>query len=687
MNEIRLTGCPFQPMSAYLKALAIFRLVAEQADEYARGFWENQYFVLRSTLDGPGLMDFFVGRYRPTPILSPWNGGSGFYAKDRRIGVDAIRTTAMDRFSQYKADLAIAQEIVAESGGEKAGSAKEEEGRRSRILRECRNRLSDCAIEWLDAAVAIAADGKRAFAPILGTGGNEGRLDYTNNFMENLAKVLISPDKKTPVRELLEHALFDTPSGGLQDIAVGQYDPGRSGGANQGNGIEAKSVANPWNSILTLEGAIAWSGGIYRKQGISYRSFLCSPFTVRPSAVGFGSAVDKDETTARAEVWTPLWGRPARYGEVQSLLREGRAQVDGQPARNGLEFAQAAASLGIDRAISSFVRYSLLKRRGDSYIALPAGHFPVRYRRTADNIRELTPFVERADFTARGSQSEAANSWLPLKHDVQEAMYKALLFEGPEHLVEVLAAFGAMSRWLMVRGHSPSWRDRLNSSWARHCAGRVEGRIARAIASFRPHDTAGLFVASLNRDSDNFAWRGPNLAARMFSVLRSVTLAAQNSEESPFRARYLARPGDVAAFLAGETDDELIENLIFAFVWAKQSPECFDAHGLTDLRLWTNYCVLKQLFAPESQAGVVGANGSVRIKPDSAIPALLAAGRVADATNVAIRRLRVSGFRPVMDYGRDVGDGTRLGAALLIPVAGMDKIREMAVGQADLVEG
>jgi CRISPR-associated protein Csx17 len=675
-------------MSAYLKALAIFRLVSEQADQSARAFWGDEYFVLVSALDKAALIEFFLKRYHPTPVLAPWNGGSGFYAKDRKVGIDAIRATTDERFAEYKADLAKATEMVSDIGGEKAGSVKEEDVRRTDILRKCRNHLSDRAVEWLDAAIAIASDGKRAFAPILGTGGNEGRLDYTNNFMENLSRLLIDPGKKLPVDALLEHALFETPSGGFQDIAVGQYDPGRSGGANQGAGIFGAAVANPWNAVLTIEGAIAWSGGIYRKQGISYRSFWCSPFTVRPSAVGLGSAVEKDETTARAEVWTPLWKRRARYGEIRSLLREGRAQVDGRPAKNGLEFAQAVASLGIDRAISSFVRYSLLKRRGDSYIALPAGCFPVHYRTAADGVRELVPYVDRADYTARGSQDEAASSWLPLKRGAQEAMFKALLFEGSEHLVDVLASFGAMCRWLMARGQNPSWPGRLNSKWVRECAERREGRIAVAIASLSSHDVAGSFQASLNRDSENYAWKGPTLAARMFSVLRSRTLAAQNSDQSPFRARYFARPEDIAAFLAAETDDDLIENLIFAFVHAK-IPERRDERGVKHLRLWTNYCVLKQLFAPESHAGVTGPDGAIRLKPDSAIPALLAAGRVAEATNVAIRRLRVSGLRPAIQCGRDVGDGVRLGAALLIPVAGIDKIRELAVrpaGPAEVID-
>src|SRR5581483_6179816 len=91
---------------------------------------------------------------------------------------------------------------------EAAGEIANEDERRTEILRRCRNELSDKCVEWLDAAIAISAEEKRAFAPILGTGGNEGRLDYTNNFMENVSRLLIAPEKKTPVRDLLEHSLF-----------------------------------------------------------------------------------------------------------------------------------------------------------------------------------------------------------------------------------------------------------------------------------------------------------------------------------------------------------------------------------------------------------------------------------------------------------------------------------------------
>ena len=45
---------------AYLKALGIFRLVAEQKDTDARAWWHNDTFTLSTTLDRDGLVEFLL---------------------------------------------------------------------------------------------------------------------------------------------------------------------------------------------------------------------------------------------------------------------------------------------------------------------------------------------------------------------------------------------------------------------------------------------------------------------------------------------------------------------------------------------------------------------------------------------------------------------------------------------------
>jgi CRISPR-associated protein Csx17 len=89
-------------MAAYLKALAVLRLVSEQTDAEAKGCWQGNMFCVESKLDEPGLVRFFLEEYRPTPIVAPWNGGSGFHEGDRRVGMDAILSSDAVRFEEYR---------------------------------------------------------------------------------------------------------------------------------------------------------------------------------------------------------------------------------------------------------------------------------------------------------------------------------------------------------------------------------------------------------------------------------------------------------------------------------------------------------------------------------------------------------------------------------------------------------
>lgn len=526
--------------------------------------------------------------------------------------------------------------------------------------------LCDRAVEWLDASVGISATDERAFAPVLGTGGNEGRLDYTNNFMQRIGALLIAPDKKTPVRDLLSNALFGAETGGLQDAAAGQFDPGRAGGANQGQGIEEDALTNPWDLILTLEGAVAWASGLYRRQGVGYRSMLCSPFTVGASAVGYGSAAQKDD--ARAEIWAPLWGNPATYAEIKVLVREGRADVSGRPAATGLQFAEAVCSLGIDRGIGRFVRYNLLKRRGDSYVALPAGIFPAEYRRHSDRIRELDAFVAGFD-----------NSLL---RPVQSAMFEALLRDNTERMRAVMVALGRLIRRLALTGGKLP-RPRLDANgWLEACgaAESPEVRIAAALASIWDKN-AGSMLENLIRDSKEFAWFGRDVPDRLASVLdrRLRTAIAKEADGNPFRGRYELHPGDTNRFIEGLTDDALIEDLLFAFCCADWRE--FESIGLRrEDDALPLYAVLKLLFIGRE----IDVNGERKqIKADPALVSMLRAGNIADVAKRSITRLRVSGLVPLNVPYQGGIDPRRLAGALLIPVWHRPLVRSAAFRQKE----
>ena len=91
-DQITLDGCAPAPLVSYLKAIGVLRLLGSDAnhvsgtaaDAAVRGWWEAERFHLATRLGRDELMRFFLEEYAPSPVIAPWNGGSGFYAKDNQ---------------------------------------------------------------------------------------------------------------------------------------------------------------------------------------------------------------------------------------------------------------------------------------------------------------------------------------------------------------------------------------------------------------------------------------------------------------------------------------------------------------------------------------------------------------------------------------------------------------------------
>ena len=241
MPDVVLRGCRPEPLGAYLAGVAILRLVAEQRDPAASGAWTEEGFFLTSALDREALGTFLLEDYQPTPLVSPWNKGSGFApGTASRSAADALRSieeSAACRLAGYRDAIACARRVAPTSPVE----FKDKEG----IIRRARATLPDTAVEWLDAAVVITSNGV-AFPHILGTGGNLGRLDLTANQNAHLA-VLIDLGTGAPaVRSAgwLAAVLEGDDTSARAAGAVGQFRPGAAGGVNASttDGAESRGV-------------------------------------------------------------------------------------------------------------------------------------------------------------------------------------------------------------------------------------------------------------------------------------------------------------------------------------------------------------------------------------------------------------------------------------------------------------
>lgn len=153
--DVELAGCSPVPIASYLKALAVLRLVAEQADPDARGFWIDAGFVLRSDLDTSRLRRFFLDQYRPSAIVAPWNGGSGFYPNDNTSALDAIVAGAANRFTLVRETILAARELVSRFG---LKESPKDQTQKAVFLENVRSLVVDEALTWMDAAVVLSAE-------------------------------------------------------------------------------------------------------------------------------------------------------------------------------------------------------------------------------------------------------------------------------------------------------------------------------------------------------------------------------------------------------------------------------------------------------------------------------------------------------------------------------------------------
>lgn len=509
-ESLALPGCAPSPLASYLKALGVLRLISSPAnhvsgaaaDPYARGWWENECFHLRTTLDRNALLYFFLHDYAPSPIVAPWNGGSGFYPKDNKDGFNPL---ASGQVAERFAPIASAIRNSARAVARLRLSQKPEGPTKFELVAALRAELSDTALLWLDAVLALSGNGL-AYPELLGTGGNDGRLDFTNNYARRLVSQakpvgLFDASSGQPTDgapQLLEDSLLARPVLGLCSAAIGQFAPAAAGGPNATNGYSADALVNPWDFVLMLEGATAFAGTATRRHqhaagrssvGTTTRSGASFPFTVRAVGAGWGGVGAADENDARAEFWAPIWTRPTRALEIDSLLGEGRAVLNERTVKDGLDFARAAASLGVSRGFHHFERFAFLMRAGRTYLATPIGRRSVKPSPGIRLIADLDAggWLDRVRRVGR-SNEESGTARRTIKR-LEDALFAlSAATGGPREAQRALMALGHVGGWLAVSSSGRVATGKpppvLSPAWVRSADDEsAEFRVAAALAA------------------------------------------------------------------------------------------------------------------------------------------------------------------------------------------------------------
>jgi CRISPR-associated protein Csx17 len=719
----RLHGCAPTPLAHYLKAIGILRIVAQQKDPDVRGFWRDQYFCLLTTLDEAALEAFFLNDYAPTPFISPWNKGSGFYTENDK-GLAPVEGSKAPRFEAFRRGIAEARaQLDAITRADANVRAIKERTKAKGMSRQQKDALKDdpeykkelAAAErefkrlkadlyrpfalawrgphrdWMDAAMVLSSDGEPSWPALLGTGGNDGRLDFTNTAMQRLGDLFDFASNKgeaTPTAgALLKTALFGTPSAALLDAAVGQFLPGSAGGANGTTGPDAGSRINPWDFILMLEGAIAFRGQATRKLGAREDMRAAIPFAVAAQSVGY--ATRGREKDARGEQWMPLWRSPASWQDVSALFGEGRAQLGRASARRPLDFARAIARLGVARGLTGFVRYGYLERNGQSNLAVPLGRLEIAAHPRARLIDEISGWLDRLQREADDAPARLSTSvgmladavFDVLTRDAEPARWQSVLAAIDD--VERVQASGTAFSVGPCPTLSAGWRNAAADDSPEWRLALSLGSAARGYKDGRPFDAVRAHALPLDPKK---GWRyatgadkrlvndprvvmtGRDPLGDLVALVdrRFVEASQRGSRTLPLVAAYGAgaRLDDLARFLEGEVDVERVVALgraLMALDWKHvQMPYArVEPRGDRPDEAWEALRLCALPFPVHERT----------IATEPAMFRRLVAGDVPGAVEIALRRLRASGFRPPLDAAiADLASARRWAAAFAFPL-------------------
>lgn len=721
MFEIKLAGCTPEPLMNYLKALGVFRLVAEQADPQVRLSWRGGVATLHTKKDEEALLRFFLDEYRPTPIVAPWGARSGFYPgspeKSARDALDAIvaASTTTPRLSLFCDVIQSVRSLLSRHGFDE--KAKDED--KIALMRLCRNELADQVVPWLDAVFVLTEDHRR-FPPLLGTGGNEGSGSYVSTYSQVVEQLLV----RRSCDEGLKSSLLREFSASSGDVAVGHFNPGAIGGPNSSQGYSGGGGVNPWDYLLAIEGTLIFAGAAARRYDVLGRGRADFPFCVDAVAVGYATDSSKEAAETRAEMWLPIWSSQSSFNEVKQLFAEGRSQLGRNKANNAVEFSIALSTYGVSRGLDGFVRYGFAKRNGLNFFAAPLGLIAVTHRAGASRLKEsgLLTWIDSLRRACSDKDKTPARYQSALR-DIDRAMFafanRSEQGNDATYLVDVFRAIGRAERTLALAGLS--WLKDKQYGWKVHPLSGLspdwlkqanddspEFRLAASLAGIVGAKNGNSQIAPLREfiepvevtkyvnwhpDSTAAVWSQRSVTANLAGVFRRRQMEAHRAgfHSVPLDTTVYASLSDVSAYLNGETDDEKLHDLIWGILCVKTPAETLrpERHK-TEMPF--EFCVPRLLLNEANYAVQaerwVRSNDAPNVKPHPDVFHALSTGRpsaVGDCVDLAARRLKaggllVHGYRNRPQAGQSLAiqsqfSAERLLSAMLFPLSDHDLVQ------------
>jgi len=653
MMRIPLDGIRPDSLGGYLAGLGVLKaLQQEDSDLEFRSAWRDGRLVLGApdeyTIDR--LVEFIAKKWQPTSFEKWWKDVQEASKKDR---------------------LAVPRARASEP---------------------------DDRVDQLDAVMVESTH--RVFNDLLGTGGNVGKRDLANVCQKS--KDLTN---RPQACDWLRHSLLGVGSVALpQLVGGGTWFVFSNKTFNSGQSWFREGQLSPWSFLLAMEGALLLRGAVHRRLGTLARGKAVFPFLSRPVEPQNGGQV----AHGKAEFWAPLWQKFASLGEIEWVLRQGRAEIGGRPATAPHEFAVAALDAAVDEGVPTFARFELCQTTSAQvYEALPRERVHVAGGDTATlrHSRLLLPLIESGWIERLPWEPKRADQrgrFVGLRGPIEAAMIQVSEApEDPERWRSLLLLLARtqhrIDRNRTLRGRCfplpllhHSWFDR---SWPQP---PTELRIARAIASLGCSSPNARLLANVfgiegtgrqirfpKARPARAVWHEGRPLDAILAVLRRRLADSDEMDLSPLHGSYQCPLSDIAAFLSecDAVDDELIATWVPALSlidWKHAKRTIQRANSESSPLLHPLYTLVRPLCDP---GGLTIDNRPLfplddrdSRRPHAAairtLVNLLLQGAVDAAIDLARRRYLAAGWRVFEPPIGEVSvDAERLTTALLIPAA------------------
>ncbi|MBI5000048.1 MAG: type I-U CRISPR-associated protein Csx17 [Euryarchaeota archaeon] len=748
MNEIPipLLGLTPTPLGNYLAALGVLKAVSKKWPE-ARGFWRDDIFHLRGPFGVDDIVKYLAEEWEPTPFIRPWNPDevedkktldsvpSKFETTRNGLRFSIDQIAQSEKLKTAKNKLKERKDFLNEKGGSKREKqmrikADETISKLNLSIKEIeksfspnlhRDKSPEATVSVIDATLQTLTETKqdRINAPLLGTGGNDGKRDFMRVWMIQI-QAIYSPGQIEQSKNWLAHALgvemnICSP---LSEISGNSWFPDAIKIHNSGQqGYYTEHPSNPWLYVLACEGVCILSGSSSRRLGVHAQPSAIFPFVTNPESPYNKATVGH----VSAEFWAPIWHKPVTLTEIAGVFRRGRASFSGRSATYPHRMAEAIIAQGTEHGVMAFERHSLSQTTSaNTFEALPTGRFKVRQDMVGASqcLAELTTWEDKLP-------RDSAKIVLGLRRAFEDAVLSVTAepddYVTWQHLLITCAEIHR--RVDQNKDFRKSCRPvpPLSLRWLKFLDdGSEEFELAAAVASIRgnrngeegcgplrgnifsvdiferaqfaPGQPDNSWASFTKSPSNRVVWSGMNLIHDMNEVLRRRSVDSPLTSSLALGGRVMCSPSSLALFLDGQLDDARISKLIPAISllnWNDQRVEPYNlmaerrgSHNNERNALYTlprPYLLMKLLFQPYNfitrkydglKVRAFGGNRKFPPRAPQALAALMA-GDLNRAVSEVTTRLRACGLSPVkMEIPTQSSDYCeRIAAALLVPLS------------------